>query len=165
MTRPAAMSSPAPRGLLHERHLRHRAPRGGRRIRDEETTMSVQLNPYLSFRDNAREAMNFYQSVFGGNLTVSTFKEFGAAMDPAEEDLVMHAQLEGDHGITFMGSDTPSRMEYKPGSTMSMSLSGDGETVLRGWYGQLSGSGPRPMPLEKAPWGDMFGMCIDRFGI
>ena len=127
--------------------------------------MSVQLNPYLSFRDNAREAMNFYQSVFGGNLTVSTFKEFGAAMDPAEEDLVMHAQLEGDHGITFMGSDTPTRMEYTPGSTMSMSLSGDDETVLRGWFDKLSESGTVTMPLEKAPWGDTFGMCVDRFGI
>ena len=126
--------------------------------------MAVQLNPYLSFRDNAREAMNFYQSVFGGNLTVSTFKEFGAATDPSEEDLVMHAQLEGDHGITFMGSDTPSRMEYKPGTTMSMSLSGDDEPVLRGCFDKLAESGTVTMPLEKAPWGDSFGMLVDKFG-
>lgn len=127
--------------------------------------MSVQLNPYLSFRDNAREAMNFYQSVFGGNLTVSTFKEFGAAMDPSEENLVMHSQLEGDHGVVFMASDTPSRMEYTPGTNMSMSLSGDDEPVLRGWFDTLSQSGTVTMPLEKAPWGDTFGMCVDRFGI
>jgi PhnB protein len=127
--------------------------------------MSVQLNPYLNFRSDTREAMTFYQSVFGGNLTISTFKEFGGAMDPAEEDLVMHSQLEGDHGVVFMASDTPSRMEFQPGNTITMSLSGDDETVLRGWFDKLSGSGTVAVPLEKAPWGDTFGMCVDRFGI
>ena len=127
--------------------------------------MSVQLNPYLSFRDNAREAMNFYQSVFGGNLTISTFKEFGAAQDPSQDNLVMHSQLDGDHGIVFMASDTPEGMEYKPGNTMSMSLSGDDETVLRGWFDKLAESGTVTMPLEKAPWGDSFGMLTDKFGI
>ena len=76
--------------------------------------MSVRLNPYLSFRDNAREAMEFYRSVFGGELRVNTFKEYNASSDPSEDDLVMHAQLEGEHGVVFMGSDTPQRMEYKP---------------------------------------------------
>jgi PhnB protein len=127
--------------------------------------MSVQLNPYLGFRDNAREAMEFYQAVFGGTLTVNTFKEFHASTDPAEDDLVMHAQLEGEHGVVFMGSDTPPRMEWKPGSNFSMSLSGDDEPVLRGWFDQLSDGGTVTMPLEPAPWGDRFGMCVDKFGV
>lgn len=127
--------------------------------------MSVQLNPYLSFRDNAREAMEFYQAVFGGNLTVSTFKEFHASTDPAEDDLVMHAQLEGDHGVVFMASDTPQRMEWKPGSNFSMSLSGDDEAVLGGWFDRLADGGTVTMPLNDAPWGDKFGMCVDRFGV
>ena len=127
--------------------------------------MSVQLNPYLSFSTNAREAMEYYRSVFGGTLQVSTFKEFGAATDPAEEDLVMHAQLEGDHGVVFMASDTPARMEYKPGTNFSMSLSGDDEAVLAGWFEGLADGGTVTMPLGKAPWGDTFGMLVDRFGI
>ncbi len=127
--------------------------------------MSVQLNPYLSFRDNAREAMEFYSTVFGGTLTVSTFKDFQASSDPSEDDLVMHSQLEGEHGVVFMASDTPSRMEYQPGSTFSMSLSGDDEGVLRGWFDELADSGTVTMPLDKAPWGDLFGMVTDRFGI
>jgi len=127
--------------------------------------MSVQLNPYLSFRDNTREAMEFYRTVFGGELQVSTFKEFQASTDPSEDDLVMHSQLEGEHGVTFMASDTPSRMEYKAGSNFSMSLSGDDETVLRGWFDKLADGGTVTMPLDKAPWGDYFGMLVDRFGV
>jgi PhnB protein len=127
--------------------------------------MSVQLNPYLSFRDNAREAMEFYRSVFGGDLTVSTFADMNAAKDAAESDLVMHSQLEGENGIVLMASDTPPRMEFSPGNNISMSLSGTDESVLRGYFDALSGDGTVTMPLEKAPWGDIFGMCIDRFGI
>jgi PhnB protein len=127
--------------------------------------MSVQLNPYLSFRDNARQAMEYYHSVFGGTLDVSTFGEFQASEDPAESDKVMHARLEGDHGVVFMASDTPNGMEHRPGTGFSMSLSGDDEAVLRGWFDELAEGGTITMPLEKAPWGDVFGMCVDRFGI
>src|SRR5688572_21265655 len=127
--------------------------------------MPSQLNPYISFKDSAREAMEFYQSVFGGKLDVNTFKEYNASQDPSEDDKVMHAQLEADNGIIFMASDTPAGMEYSPGGTMSMSLSGDDEGELRGYWDKLSAGGTVAMPLEAAPWGDTFGMCIDRFGI
>jgi len=127
--------------------------------------MAVQLNPYLGFRDNARAAMEFYQSVFGGTLNISTFKEFNASQDPAEDALVMHAQLEGDNGIVFMASDTPARMDYTPGNTFNMSLSGDDEATRRGWFDKLADGATVTMPMDKAPWGDIFGMCIDKFGV
>ena len=127
--------------------------------------MSVRLNPYLGFRNNAREAMEFYASIFGGKLDMNTFKEFNASTDPAEDDLIMHAQLEGEHGVVFMASDTPARMDYRPGTNFSMSLSGDDEPVLSGWFQKLSDGGTVTMPLNKAPWGDTFGMCVDRFGV
>ncbi|MGZ4635621.1 VOC family protein [Oryzihumus sp.] len=127
--------------------------------------MAVQLNPYLGFKDNARAAMEFYQSVFGGTLNISTFKEFHASQDPAEDDLVMHAQLEGDNGIVFMASDTPARMDYTPGNNFNMSLSGDDEATLRGWFDKLADGGTVTMPMDKAPWGDIFGMCVDKFGV
>ena len=83
--------------------------------------MGITLNPYLNFRGNAREAMEFYEGVFGGKLNVSTFADFHAASDPAENDLVMHADLEGPEGIRFMAADTPIKMEYQPGTNFSMS--------------------------------------------
>jgi PhnB protein len=127
--------------------------------------MSVQLNPYLSFRDNARPAMEFYHSVFGGTLNVSTFAEMHASEDPAEGDKVMHAQLAGDNGIALMGADTPNSMELASGSSISVSLSGDDDAALRGYWDKLSGSGTVTVPLEQAPWGDSFGMCVDGFGV
>jgi PhnB protein len=128
--------------------------------------MSSRLNPYLSFRDNAKEAMEFYKSVFGGELTMSTFKEFQAAQDPSDEDKIMHSQLESG-ALVFMGADTPSSMEFQESSRVSMSLSGDNddEGVLKGYFDKLAEGGKVTMPLEKAQWGDTFGMLNDKFGI
>jgi PhnB protein len=126
--------------------------------------MTVRLNPYLGFRDDAREAMTFYQSVFGGELTISTFADLHASEDPAEQDKVMHSQLETPDGLVLMASDTPNRMEYQPHAGIYVSLSGDDEAKLRGWWERLSESGTVTMPFAKAPWGDTFGMCVDQFG-
>src|SRR5436305_3767171 len=127
--------------------------------------MQTKLNPYLSFKDNARQAMEFYQTVFGGKLAISTFKDYHASQDPSEDNLIMHSVLEADNGITFMASDTPNRMEYRPGTNMSMSLSGDNEAELKAYFEKLSDGGTVTMPLEKAIWGDSFGMCTDKFGV
>lgn len=127
--------------------------------------MATLLNPYLGFRDNAREAMNFYQTVFGGELTVSTFGEFQASEDPSEQDKVMHAMLVADNGLVLMGADTPNAMDYTPGNNFSVSLSGEDEDQLRGYWDKLSDGGNVTMPLEKAPWGDTFGMLVDKFGV
>ncbi|MGN6303007.1 MAG: VOC family protein [Angustibacter sp.] len=127
--------------------------------------MATKLNPYLNFRDTAREAMEFYRTVFGGELTMSTFGEFQASQDPAEQGKIMHAQLVSADGLTLMASDTPNAMEYTPGNNYSVSLSGDDESELRGYWDQLSDGGTVVMPLDKAPWGDAFGMCVDRFGV
>lgn len=127
--------------------------------------MAVRLNPYLSFRDTAREAMEFYQSVFGGQLSMNTFAEFHASEDPAEADKIMHAMLETDGGLVLMGADTPNSMEFDPPTGVSISLSGDDEAELRRWWDALSASGSVMMPLEVAAWGDAFGMCVDGYGI
>ncbi len=127
--------------------------------------MPTRLNPYIGFRDNAREAMEFYHSVFGGQLTSSTFAEFQASEDPAEKDKIMHSMLETESGLVLMASDTPNSMDYHPGGSISVSLSGEDEAELTGYWKQLSEGGTVTMPLEKAPWGDSFGMCVDRFGV
>ena len=127
--------------------------------------MQVKLSPYLNFRGNTREAMEFYQSVFGGELNVQTFQDFHAAQDPSEDNLVMHSALEGDTGIVFMAADVPNRMAFTPGSNFSMSLMGDDEALLRGYFEKLADGSKVTMRLEKAAWGDTFGMCTDKFGV
>jgi PhnB protein len=127
--------------------------------------MQTKLNPYINFKNRTREAMSFYHSVFGGKLTTSTFKEFHASADPSEDDLIMHSMLETENGMTLMASDTPNRMEYRPGTNFSISLSGDNEAELTTYYQKLSDGGVVTMPLDKAPWGDSFGMCTDKFGV
>src|SRR5258708_6573980 len=109
--------------------------------------------------------MEFYKTVFGGKLTFSTFKEFHASEDPAEDNKVMHSVLEVENGITFMAADTPNRMEYMPGKNISMSLSGENEAELRGYWDKLVVGAQIMMKLEAAPWGDTFGMLTDKFGI
>jgi PhnB protein len=127
--------------------------------------MPTLLNPYISFRDNAKQAMEFYQTVFGGELNLSTFGDFQASDDPAEKDKIMHGQLTTPTGLVIMGADTPNRMDYHPGDNFSVSLSGDDEAELRGYWDKLAVDGTITQPLEKAPWGDSFGMLTDKFGV
>ena len=130
--------------------------------------MTARLNPYLNFRANAREAMQFYHSVFGGELTTSTFAEGGMTQNPADNDKIMHAQGLAPNRFCLMGADTPDYMEYTPGTNFAVSLSGSGpseEAELRGYWDKLSEGGQVTMQLEKAPWGDTFGMLVDRFGV
>lgn len=126
--------------------------------------MPSRLNPYISFAGNAREAMEFYQQVFGGTLALNTFGEFGEQDSPAS-DKIMHSTLETDGGFTLMGADNPPGTEHNPGNNIAVSLSGDDAGELRGYWGKLSDGGTVPVPLEKQMWGDEFGMCIDRFNI
>jgi PhnB protein len=126
--------------------------------------MASRLNPYISFDGNAREAMEFYRSVFGGTLTMNTFGEYGAP-DAPEADKIMHGQLETDSGLTLMGADTPPGTEYHPGDNIAVSLSGDDADELRGYWQKLSDGGTVSVPLEKQMWGDEFGMCVDPYGI
>ena len=126
--------------------------------------MSSRLNPYVSFAGNAREAMEFYQRVFDGSLTLNTFGEFGPP-DAAGADKIMHGQLETDGGFTLMGADTPPGTEHEPGNNIAVSLSGDDAEQLRGYWAKLAEGGAVSVPLEPQMWGDEFGMCVDQFGI
>ena len=125
---------------------------------------AVQLNPYLQFQDQAREAMAFYRGVFGGELDMQTFAEGGMSGHPSNDDRIMHAQLVTPHGLVLMASDVPDGFPYQPGSAISISLSGEDEPVLRRFYEALAERGTVIEPLSQAPWGDQFGACVDRFG-
>ncbi|MBA3490437.1 MAG: VOC family protein [Longispora sp.] len=126
--------------------------------------MTSRLNPYLSFENNAREAMEFYQDVFGGTLRMNTFGEYGDKTAP-EANNIMHAQLTTAGGMALMGADIPPGMPSadKTGN-VAVSLSGEDDAELRGYWKKLSDGGTVSVPLEKQMWGDVFGMCVDRFG-
>jgi len=128
--------------------------------------MTARLNPYIAFNGNARMAMEFYQQVFGGELHVNTFGEYG---DPAaaNADHIMHSQLDTTSGFTLMGSDTPPGQSQEPGGNISVSLSGSNATdgaELRHYWAKLSDGGTVIVPFATQMWGDEFGMCTDQFG-
>jgi PhnB protein len=127
--------------------------------------MTSRLNPYLNFNGSARDAMQFYASVFGGELTITTFAELG--MEGLDADRVMHAMLQTSNGYTIMGADVTSTMEYQPMSGSSVSISGDeaDSAALHSYWEKLSADGTTTMPMAKQAWGDEFGMCVDKFGV
>jgi PhnB protein len=127
--------------------------------------MSSRLNPYLNFNGNARQALEFYRSVFGGTLNISTFADFGG-QDAPDADKVMHGQLETDAGYTVMAADHTANMgDYHAPSGFGVSLSGDDGDALRGYWEKLAAGGNTTMPMQKQAWGDEFGIVVDQFGI
>jgi PhnB protein len=127
--------------------------------------MQSKLNPYISFAGNTREAMEFYKTVFGGELTLSTFEEMGGAPEGVDLTKIMHAMLVANNGITIMAADSATGMrELIAGTNMSLSLSGDNEEELTAYYNKLAEGGKVESPLKKESWGDTFGMVIDKFG-
>lgn len=127
--------------------------------------MTIRLNPYLNFHDQSRAALEFYQSVLGGELTISTFGDYGMADDPARADLVMHGHLVTDAGLDLMASDTPpGGDEPVTGTALNVALTGD-DVRLRDYFAGLSEGAEVVVPLAPAPWGDEFGLLNDRFGV
>jgi PhnB protein len=126
--------------------------------------MASRLNPYITFDGDARAALEFYRDVFGGTLHVNTFGEYGDKDAPGA-DKIMHGLLETGSGFTLMGADNPPGGDHQPGTNIAVSLSGDEDAVLRGYWDKLSQGATVTVPLDKQMWGDVFGMCTDRFGI
>ncbi|MGW2507292.1 VOC family protein [Streptomyces sp. NPDC001588] len=125
--------------------------------------MASRLNPYLMFAGDARQALEFYKEVFGGTLVLNTYGEAGQP-DTSMTDKIMHGMLETPSNYTLMAADTPDG-EHKPGNAYSVSLSGDDDAELRGYWEKLSDGATVAVPLDKQMWGDIFGMCTDRFGV
>lgn len=126
--------------------------------------MASKLNTYLLFPGNAAQAMQFYHEVFGGTIEMHTFGEYGTE-DPLLAHQIMHASLETKQGYTIMASDTAPGQQPQPMGGFAMSLSGDDDDQLRGFFTALSLGGTVTLPLERQIWGDVFGMCDDLFGV
>lgn len=130
--------------------------------------MSIGLTPYLRFAGDAKEAMEFYHQVFGGELSMMTFQEGMNDNNPAVADLIMHASLFLERGLHLMASDTPPEMDVRGNGVIALSNdatdAADGD-VLTKWWEALAESGQINVPLEQAPWGDSFGELRDKFGV
>lgn len=123
--------------------------------------MTLTLAPYLNFPGNTREAMGFYQTVFGGELTISTFGEYG--MEPS--DGTMHAQLTLE-SLVLMASDAmPGAEDTWGGTRVYLALVGDDLEAATAWFDALAEGGSIGMPLEKQMWGDMYGILKDKYGL
>ncbi len=129
----------------------------------------MNLNPYLSFRGTAQEALEFYQSVLGGKLDIMRYDSIPGMMgDESEAAKVMHGYLETPDGMAIMGADIPNSMPDAADSTIGGSAvciwGTDEERTVAIWEGLAEG-GKVNMPFEAAPWGDRFGDLTDRFGV
>jgi PhnB protein len=132
------------------------------------------VNPYLNFDGNCEEVFNFYKSVFGGEFqTVMRYKEMPAEemgeshqMTASEGEKIMHVALPIGQGTMLMGSDTPAVMGPTTiGKNLSIAINTGSEAEANKLFKGLSAGGQVTMPLEKAFWGDLFGMLTDKFGV
>lgn len=125
--------------------------------------MSIQLVAYANFAGNAREAMTYYQEVFGGKLTIAGFADFGLQDMPA--DGTMHAELVTDW-FTIMASDAMPGAEATWGGTrVYLAFMSDEVERLTLWYDRLAADGRAGKPLERQVWGDLYGDVMDKFGL
>lgn len=122
------------------------------------------LNPYLTFDGNAAEAMKFYHSIIGGELSMQTFGEANMAEKPEDKNRIVHATLK-NAALSFMASDSQPGTPVKMGDNFSMSISGEDAAWLTDVFNKLSKGGNVDMPLAKQFWGDTFGMVRDKFGV
>jgi PhnB protein len=133
-------------------------------------SQALKLNPYLFFGGNCRQAMEFYQRIFGGELLLTTFGEgpANAHQDPkANSDemktKIMHARLDAD--IVLLASDNPQYSDSVNKGQFSLSLEGSDEDKMKRYFENLSANGQVTAPLIKQFWGDQFGMLTDQYGI
>ncbi|MBW3085303.1 hypothetical protein KEM60_01500 [Austwickia sp. TVS 96-490-7B] len=125
--------------------------------------MSIGFTPYFSFDGHAREAMEFYQKIFGGHLILRTFAQYDVAHGD-DGERIMHAQLITDTGFTVMGADSLPSQGHPAVPNGRISLSGDDVERLRHYFDQLAEGGQVITALTTQQWGDLFGTLVDRFG-
>jgi PhnB protein len=126
--------------------------------------MAVKLLPYLNFNRETKPAMEFYHSVFGGELHMSSFGESNMPVKDDEKELIVHAELKTDE-FNFMSSDGGVMHPVHMGDNIHMSLIGEDEAKLTEYFNKLAEGGTVDMPLQKQFWGDTYGQLTDKFGV
>ncbi|MET2010640.1 VOC family protein [Microbacterium chocolatum] len=142
--------------------------------------MTVQITTHLNFRGDARQALEFYQSVFGGHLVINTYADFGMPAEIPGSDAVVFGLVEGENGFRLMGYDIPGRSEggiVGGGSThrennttitdqgVFVSIGADSLSELQGYWDSLAVGANVVEPLAASAWSPGFGMLTDRFSV
>jgi PhnB protein len=125
----------------------------------------TQINSYLTFSGNCREAMTFYQECLGGELVFQTVDEspLSEKMPKKMKDCILHATLTKDT-LILMGSDMVPESGLVKGNAISISINCDSEEEVKMFYKKLSKGGKADHPLEDTFWGALFGNLTDKFG-
>ena len=128
--------------------------------------MSLTTTTHLNFRGEARQALEFYRSVFGGDVTIVTYADAHVTGDPADADQVMWGQVLADNGLHVMAYDAPSTVPFERGdNSFFVSLRGDSPDEITRYWTQLSDGATVIAELAPAGWSPLYGMLKDRFGI
>ncbi len=123
---------------------------------------NITLNPYIFFKGNCREAMEFYKSIFGGELTVQTYGDVNTASEQMPAENIMHAMLQSEE-FTVLGSDTAAASPTA--AKITLCLGGSDKEKLTNIFNHLSDGVEIKYPLKKEFWGDTFGSLTDKYGV
>ena len=127
--------------------------------------MTINVTPHLNFRGDARQALEFYQSVFGGELTIASYADMGNT-DPATADHVTFGQVVADNGFRIMAYDVYPHLEWDQGQDpFFISVRGTGPKELQNYWDQLSDGAKIIQPIGPSQWAPLYGRLTDRFGI
>jgi PhnB protein len=128
--------------------------------------MTINVTNHLNFRGDARAALEFYQSVFGGNIVIITYEDAHNVQDPSEANQVMWGQVAAPNGFRVMAYDVPSQMPWDRGkSPFFVSVRGDLDKEITALWEKLSVGATVIQPLAPSGWAPLYGMLNDRFGI
>jgi PhnB protein len=132
----------------------------------EGSHMTVAAVTHINLRGTARHALAFYQSVFGGQIAMITYKDAGNVQDPADADHVMWGQVDAPNGFRVMAYDVPVATPWNQGeNAYFVSVRGDAAEEIASLWKKLSDGATVLSPLEKAQWSPLYGMLKDRFGV
>ncbi|WP_309069057.1 VOC family protein [Microbacterium sp.] len=128
--------------------------------------MAIHTTTHLNFRGEARGALEFYRSVFGGELAAVTYADARAVTAPAEADQIMWGQVASQDGFRIMAYDVPGHTAYEPGvNPVFVSVRGTEPDEIRGYWSRLSESATVIAELAPSGWAPLYGMLRDRFGV
>jgi PhnB protein len=129
--------------------------------------MSVTTTTHVNFRGQAREALEFYRSVFGGEVTLATYADIHSVEDAAQADHVAFGRVDAPSGFTIMAYDVQPSKGFDPGENpFYVTLQGtEGAEVQSLWNGLAVDARSVLIPLGPAPFAPLYGMLTDRFGV
>jgi PhnB protein len=133
----------------------------------KKTDMSIKVHPYLNLNGKCREAMTFYSQCLDADLTIMTIGDSPMADNFPEtaHDLIMHSTLVKDEEILIMASDMQANTAFVQGTNISILVECSSEEEIKTLFERLSKDGQVVDPLEEKFWGDLYGMCRDKFGV